>query len=181
MVERLPSPEYFDEALEQEPPQQPAIYVMCLEDWRVDREHAEWISAVQEAEDIQEDIQRLLERSVVPDAREWAIHDEVGFHGLAVGDLSFAGLSVIGRGIAEHGEPFARWIGANQTEYDSAASFNAAYHGTFESLEDFAVKHLGRRPGIPLPSEMVEHLKERYYLVQSEAGLYVYQRGYLNG
>lgn len=183
MSEAYPLPNLIDaagpaELHEVEPFTHPAIYVMSLADWRNDRPHADWVSAVQEPEGIHEDIANLLERSIVPGATEWAVHDETGFFGLVVGDLTVEEISRLGRGIVEHGEAFARWVGANMTEYirESANGFEAAYCGQFESMEDFATKHLGRVPGLPVPDVMIENLEKSYYFAQSETGMFAYRR-----
>lgn len=154
----------------------PSIYVVSTQDQCEGRLHSDWISAVQEPDAIHEDIANLLERSAVPGATEWDIQDETGFCGLTVADMSVGDISILGRSIEEHGEPFARWIGANllMRVASSAESFKSHYCGTFASLDEFSWDYLGRRPGLKLTARMTERIKNQYYIIHSERGLYIY-------
>lgn len=176
MSESFPQPPALPEQHELAPQPEPAIYVVSMEDYRRGREVADWISATQDHKGMDEDKNKILASSLVPGATEWAVHDETGFYGLVVGDLPLDQISRLGRGIAEHGEAFARWIGLNRTEYvhDSADMFTTAYVGSYESLEDFAARHLGRAPGLPITRIMRKNLEKKYLFVPHGSGVFAY-------
>jgi antirestriction protein len=64
----------------------PRIYVACLAAYNNGKLHGEWIDAAQDAEEIREEIQKMLRCSPEPGAEEWAIHDYENFGGLGLGE-----------------------------------------------------------------------------------------------
>jgi antirestriction protein len=64
----------------------PRIYVACLAAYNNGKLHGEWIDATQDAEDIREEIQKMLRASPEPGAEEWAIHDYEYFGELQLGE-----------------------------------------------------------------------------------------------
>ena len=62
----------------------PRIYAACLASYNAGRLHGKWIDANQDADEIHEEIQKMLAASPIPNAEEWAIHDHEGFHGLTI-------------------------------------------------------------------------------------------------
>ncbi|MFD5697819.1 antirestriction protein ArdA [Streptomyces lasiicapitis] len=62
------------------------IYVACLASYNHGVLHGEWIDATQDPDSIGHEIRLMLERSPVPGAEEFAIHDYDGFGGLKLGE-----------------------------------------------------------------------------------------------
>lgn len=65
---------------------EPRIYVACLASYNAGRLHGRWLDATQEADELREEINLMLEDSPVPRAEEWAIHDHEGFSPLTIGE-----------------------------------------------------------------------------------------------
>ncbi|MDO8674738.1 MAG: antirestriction protein ArdA [Candidatus Omnitrophota bacterium] len=120
----------------------PRIYVACLAAYNNGILHGQWIEANQEAGDIQAEIQDMLAQSPMPKAEEWAIHDYEGFCGLRLSEYEdMAKVAAMAVLIEEHGEAWARY--ADHVGMDDATGdgFKEAYHGQWDSEEDFA-EHL---------------------------------------
>lgn len=118
----------------------PRIYVACLAAYNNGRLHGEWIDADQSADELQEDVLRMLAASPEPGAEEWAIHDYEGFGELRLSEWeSFERMSAIAAGIAEHGDAFSAWLSydASQDATDMQA-FEEAYRGEWDSLRAYA-------------------------------------------
>ncbi|MFD7017229.1 antirestriction protein ArdA [Streptomyces sp. NPDC059928] len=62
------------------------IYAACLAAYNNGILHGEWIDATQDPDSIGHEIQLMLERSPIPGAEEYAIHDYDGFGGLDLGE-----------------------------------------------------------------------------------------------
>lgn len=118
----------------------PRIYVASLSDYNAGRLYGRWLDADAEAEELQEQISEMLSSAPTPGAEEWAIHDYEGFGPLRLGEYeSIETISLIGRGIAEHGEAFAHWaatVGTN--DRDVLNRFEDAYLGVYETVEAYA-------------------------------------------
>ncbi|MGH7869940.1 MAG: antirestriction protein ArdA [Candidatus Dormibacteraceae bacterium] len=108
--------------------------------------HGTWIAADQEPEAIHEQIAWILRTS--PAARrygevaeEWGIFDYSGFGGYRVGEYAnLDTVSLVARGIAEHGPAYAEWVeyvGETADELLDDESFRDHYEGTFDSLEAY--------------------------------------------
>lgn len=105
-----------------------------------------WIAADQEPEEIQEQISWILRTS--PSARrygevaeEWGIFDHSGFCGYQVSEWSSLDtVSLVTRGIAEHGPAYAEWVefvGDTASELLDEERFRDHYEGTFDTLEAY--------------------------------------------
>jgi antirestriction protein len=86
------------------------------------------------------EVSRMLARSTMPGAEEFAIHDYEGFGPLRLSEYeSLETVALIARGIHEHGPAFAHWaalVGTN--EPDVLAEFEDHYEGHAESVEAYA-------------------------------------------
>lgn len=138
----------------------PRIYMASLSDYNAGRLHGAWISANQEPEEIEDDVQAMLARSPEPIAEEWAIHDYEGFGPVELGEYeSIEHVSRIARGIAEHGSAFAHWanyLGSSQWEY--LDNFEDNYIGEWTSVTEFAESML-EDTGIDIDSLVDERLQ----------------------
>ena len=61
----------------------PKIYVACLSSYNNGILHGEWID-VEDYEQLQEEVNRILKESPMNDAEEWAIHDFEGFGNIKI-------------------------------------------------------------------------------------------------
>lgn len=117
----------------------PRIYVACLAAYNNGRLHGEWIDADQSADEIYEDVKRMLAASPEPGAEEWAIHDYEGFGSLRLSEWEdFDRVAAIAAGIAEHGEAFTAWLSYDEDRDLDDAAFEDAYLGEWDSLRAYA-------------------------------------------
>ncbi|MCB9719695.1 MAG: antirestriction protein ArdA [Candidatus Omnitrophica bacterium] len=163
----------------------PKIYVACLAAYNNGRLHGAWIEASQDAENIHEDIQKMLKNSPEPFAEEWAIHDYEGFEGLQISEYeSIEDVARYAQLIEDHGEAYVAYAGYIGTEYATEEGFEEAYQGEWDSEEAFAENLADETMEIP------EHLQyyidyekfardlfiNDYFSVQGESGqLYVFR------
>lgn len=117
----------------------PRIYVACLAAYNCGVLHGVWIDADQAADTIRAEIAKMLARSPIAAAEEYAIHDHEGFGDITVHEYaSIDSIAQMAMFITEHGA-----LGAGLLEHfsDDMAQAEAAlqdgYHGQFSSLADY--------------------------------------------
>ncbi|MCA1604024.1 MAG: antirestriction protein ArdA [Acidobacteria bacterium] len=124
----------------------PEIWVGSLSDYNHGFLHGMWVAADQEPEAIQEQIAWILRTSPATQrygeiAEEWGIFDYSGFCGYRVDEYaSLDTVSLIARGITEHGSAYAGWVeyvGDTSQELLDEESFHDHYEGTYDSLEAY--------------------------------------------
>lgn len=123
------------------------IYVTCLAAYNNGRLHGEWIDANQDADDIRTQIKTMLEKSPVPFAEEWAVHDFEGFGSIDLGEWpDIERVSVLAKLISEQGEAFAVWYQHQDGHYlditELEEKFLEQWQGAFESETAFACQFL---------------------------------------
>ncbi len=118
----------------------PRIYVASLSDYNDGRLHGAWIDAAQDPDELYREVQAMLIDSTLPDAEEFAIHDYEGFGPLRLGEYeSLETVSVIAKGIAQHGAAFAHWVAlVGAREPADLERFDDQYEGHHESLSTYA-------------------------------------------
>lgn len=130
----------LDDLPEREPRSDPRIYVASLADYNDGRLHGVWLDAASDDEDLADAVHAMLERSPIPGAEEWAIHDYENFGPVRLSE--FEGLATVSRlakGIAEHGPAFAHFASiCDSTDPEELARFEDAYLGHFDSIEGYA-------------------------------------------
>jgi len=118
---------------------EPRIYVADLAAYNSGYLHGVWIDAVQDVDDIQEQINVMLAASPVPDAEEYAIHDYEGFEGYALGE--YEGIDTAHE-VACFIEEFPAFGGALLNQFSNVEEARKAaeedYCGSYESLADYA-------------------------------------------
>jgi antirestriction protein len=127
---------------EAEPQLRPQIWLASLTDHEWGVKHGAWVSANQEVSGIRADLECMLARS--PIARRngqpvsaWAIFYSADFGSYQVRQHdSLHLLSLIGRGLAQHGAPFAAWANLVH-DPDQLADFDTAYLGQYDSLHAY--------------------------------------------
>lgn len=130
------------EQQEAEPTARPRIWVASLSDYNHGNMHGAWIDAAQEEAELQADIHAMLAASPLSvqtgePAEEWAIHDYDGFGRLRIDeheDLHW--ISLVGKGIAEHGLAFAAYADVMEEE-ELLANFDEDYLGHYDSLHTY--------------------------------------------
>lgn len=89
----------------------PQIWIASLADYVNGRLHGAWVNASQTPDELEAAARTILATSPEPAAEEWAIHDYDGFGILHLDEYeSLQTVSIIARGIAQHGPAFAAWI-----------------------------------------------------------------------
>jgi len=117
----------------------PRIYVACLASYNAGHLHGEWIDANQDADIIQEAIQEMLEKSPIPGAEEWAIHDFEGFGGIQLDESEdIDQVAELGELIEEHGAAFAAYVNHVGVDFATKEGFEEAYCGEYDSEEAYA-------------------------------------------
>lgn len=122
----------------------PRIYVACLASYNAGILHGAWIDALQDPDDLMDEIRtKVLETSPVDGAEEWAIHDYEDFGPIRLSEyVGLEEVSALAKLMVEDGEAFALWYeyghadGLHPDEWESA--FRDAYRGVYDSREDFA-------------------------------------------
>lgn len=134
----LPSPPGH----EAPPTEQPQIWVGSLSDYNNGLLHGAWLDAARDEDDLQADIQTMLTaspwtaRSGEP-AEEWAIFDSDGFGPLRIGEHeSLRWISLVAKGIEQHGLAFAAWADVMQDE-ERLAGFDESYLGHYDNLHAY--------------------------------------------
>ena len=117
----------------------PRIYVACLAAYNNGKLHGAWIEAIQDAEEIQSEIAKMLKASLEEGAEEHAIHGYEGFEGASIEEYqSIESVVAIAEFVKEHGA-----LGGKLLEYfcdleNARAANEDNYAGEFSSLSDFA-------------------------------------------
>lgn len=119
----------------------PMIYVACLAAYNAGILHGHWISAAQDADSLQEEVQAILKQSPIPHAEEWAIHDYGEFGKIRIEEYtSLSTISRLALLIQEHGEAFAAYAAYVDSEHASEESFLDAYRGHWDSETDYGME-----------------------------------------
>ncbi|SDB87315.1 Antirestriction protein [Raineyella antarctica] len=136
---------------ERRPEQQyhPRIWIASLADYNAGILHGRWVDATQDPDDLEAAAREILTSSHEPSAEEYAIFDYDEFGSYRVQEYDrLEDVSLIARGIAEHGDVFAVWAELHDGDPAMMASFEDAYLGTYDSAEQWAEQLLDDE-GIP--------------------------------
>ncbi len=128
----------------------PRIYVACLAAYNNGQLHGRWIDADQDVESIHAEITAMLERSPIPHAEEYAIHDFEGFEGAEIGEYtSINTVARIADFIGEHGELGGRLLSHFANDLEDAKIAFENHAGEYKSLADFAQELTEQTTEIP--------------------------------
>ena len=117
----------------------PRIYVACLAAYNNGKLHGAWIDAIQEPDDIMEEVQAMLKASPEPDAEEFAIHDYEEFCGISLSE--YEGLEQVhayATFVEEHGRLGAEIYNYYGDLQIAVTALTDCYAGCYPSLADFA-------------------------------------------
>ncbi len=135
---RLGDPELHEQPAT--PP--PRIWVGSLSDYNNGVLHGAWIEVAREPDEIRADIDAMLGASpwtarTGEPAEEWAIHDQDGFGALRFDEHeNLRWISLVGKGVAEHGLAFAAYAEVVEDE-GLLASFDEDYLGHYDNLHAY--------------------------------------------
>ena len=115
------------------------IYVACLAAYNKGILYGRWIDATQGEDHIQERIQAMLARSLMPDAEEWAIHDYEGFEGVSISEYeSIQTVAELAAFIEEYGPVAAKLIEHCGDLEEAKDTMRDHYAGVYSSVANFA-------------------------------------------
>ena len=143
---------------------QPKIYVASLADYNDGRLHGAWLDATGDPDELREGISRMLAAAPAPGAEEWAIHDYDDFAGARLGENeNLETVSVIARGLQEHGPAFGAWVDICDRDREAMDDFDEAFVGHYDSVTayaDFLLDDLGYREEIKrlLPAWLLDYV-----------------------
>ena len=131
----------------------PRIYVACLASYNVGHLYGAWIEARHGAEAIRQGIRRMLARSPVEGAEEYAIHNYEGFEGAPIHEYaSPETVAELAAFIVEHGALGAAILGQFAGDMDQAQeAMTARYLGSYPSLADYMQEATEEAAAIPEP------------------------------
>jgi antirestriction protein len=127
---------------EAEPSAQPCIWVASLSDYNNGIVHGQWMNAARDVAALQADINAMLATSpwtarTGEPAEEWAIHDYDGFEPLRIDEHeSLSWISLVAKGIVEHGPAFAAYADVMEEE-ELLAGFDDDYLGHYDDLDSY--------------------------------------------
>lgn len=149
------------------------IYVACLASYNSGILHGEWITPKADKDELQEQINKVLKSSKIPNAEEWAIHDYNDFPNLG----EYPGLDKIIKvqeAIDEHGIYIVRAFLENWSIED-LDHISDAYYGEYDSFSEFAEQ---LADDTMLVDVYPEHIKDYFDYKKWEEGLsYDYHEG----
>jgi len=118
---------------------EPSIYVACLSAYNNGHLHGAWIVPSADADELQEQINKILKSSPMADAEEWAIHDYDGFPNL--GEYpGLNGIIKVQEAIKEHGADVVNGFLGNWSLEDLDHICDA-YYGKYDSFSEFAQQY----------------------------------------
>lgn len=121
------------------------IWIGCLATYDAGRLHGRWFDAAVESEVLHGAAAQVVASSPIPNAEDYYIGDYEGFYEVNVEGASIETVARVARLIAEHGEPFAKWLvyqGLEQIDYVEQ-NFEDFYLGEYPSREQY-VEHVLR-------------------------------------
>jgi len=167
----------------------PEIWVGSLSDYNDGHLHGVWLDATLDAEELHAAVQFMLRNGYDRHAEEWGIFDHSDFCGADISEYeSLETVSRIAKGVAEHGEAFAKWCGyMGTTDMDEVErTFYDAFQGKHESTEAYveyilqeteAYRYLDDIPSEELRryakydiEQMVTDYEIELYVVEAEDG-----------
>jgi antirestriction protein len=174
------------------PTDHPRIYIASLSDYVAGALHGTWIDARQDADEIWNEVNDMLQRSPSPGAEEIALHDYDGFGPLHLSEYErIETLSTLAQGIEAHGMAFAHLAQLlDRVEWDELGRFEELYLGTWNSMEEYA-EELLQDMGIDVDTigpeilqpyvrvdldRFAEDLADDYLVAETDDGVHLFDR-----
>jgi antirestriction protein len=126
-----------DESAERVKQCESRIYVADMASAQHGISHGLWLDADQEPNELNDDIAAMLASSPTPEATEWAVQATEDFAGLDLhGYTDTTLISILAKGVAEHGHAYSAWVAINGTDDRAMLErFDDFYVGDYESRE----------------------------------------------
>jgi antirestriction protein len=139
---------------------EPKIYVACLAAYNSGYLHGEWINANQDIDCLWEEVKKILAKSPIPNAEEWAIHDFEGFGNNSIEEYtSLETIAQMASFIAEHDELGTEVISHTCGDLEDARRLlEECYHGEFDNEEDFAYYWTHEVDGREIPDYLQHYI-----------------------
>ena len=125
-------------AEKKEAPTVPLVWIGCLAAYNSGRLYGEWVEIPDDAEDLKEEIKRVLSKSPEPMAEEWAFMDYSDVPSTFGENPDLEELCEYARLYNEHGEAITAFIEIYGVDNLSEQSFEDSYRGCWDSWEEFA-------------------------------------------
>lgn len=126
------------------------IYFACLAAYNNGILHGAWIEADQAADAMMKDIKAMLDRSPIPEAGEYALHDYEGFYGINLSEWSsLEEIAELSAFIEEHGALGAALHSHYNCLDDARSALEDHYAGAYESAAAFAQDLTEQTTSIP--------------------------------
>jgi len=130
----------------------PKIYVACLASYNNSILHGEWIDADQSADDIKDEIYKMLKASPIDNAEEFAIHDYECFGPVILHEYeSIDHVAQLANFITENGEIAAALLAYCDSLEEAETMLHENYRGEYDSEIDFAEQLIDDCYGDSLP------------------------------
>ena len=164
----------------------PQVWVGCLAAYNAGTLHGEWIDAT-DADEMQEEIARILANSPIDDAEEWFFADNDNFGGLSIEEYdSVEFVARMGALIEKHGEAFAKYVEHIGDDETSEEDFLDHYEGEWESEVAYAEHIFDECWMENVPENIQSYINyaafsndlfmDDYFSVAADCGVYVYNR-----
>jgi len=126
-----------DESAERVKQCEPRIYLADMTSAQRGISHGLWIDADQEPTELDDDVAAMLASSPTPEATEWVVQATEDFAGLDLhGYTDTTLISLLAKGVAEHGPAYSAWVTINGTDDRAMLErFEDFYVGNYESQE----------------------------------------------
>ncbi len=119
----------------------PHIYIVCLAAYNSCYLHGRKIDATQDVETIQNQIQEMLSKSPIADAKGWVIHNQDNFGSIQLSKYNdFEEICQIAAFIHEHGELGAELVANFHNVEDAQEAREDNYHGKYSRELDFVIE-----------------------------------------
>jgi antirestriction protein len=137
----------------------PRVWIGCLAAYNAGRLHGEWVDIPEDADDLREEIARVLKGSPIPGAEEWAFMDLEGVpSGLRHEYADVESLCAYITNLHAAHDERAFYLYCENMDDDTGEGFDDSYVGSYESETDFAYETVmecglsGVEPGPALES-----------------------------
>lgn len=170
-----------------------AVRIISVADAERGQDYGAWFDATRDPADLRSAARFLLRHGYTADANEWAIEQYgPGFCDLRLDHpVALGVLSLVARGIAEHGEAFAHWaLHVGVARERDLRSFTERYCGRFPDINAYVTELLAdvgvanyrwQLPDVIRPyatfdtTRMAEDLQKRLYITSaSNGGIHVF-------
>ncbi len=156
------------------------VYIADLAAYNAGILHGVWVDATADLDEYQEQIDRLLKCSPVPNSEEVAIHDFEGFEGLHISEYeSLESVHEKALFIEEHGKLGAAVLENFGDDFEDAEkSMEEHYQGEYKSLADYAQELTEQTSDIPKHLEFYIDYEKMGREMEMSGDIFTIEQGY---